>query len=238
MDGYWDMSKKGFTIVEVLIAMFVGALIMTAVYGLMVMAQKTSSSLDRRVITQQDTRAVLNLMATEIRMASYNPLNQALIWAGNGTAAMPGITACWGVNPVVNANKGIQIANATTLAFAMDIDADGAFASNNEYIMYAYDGNSTLSRSTNCGTPQHILGGNAPLSNIRNAAAGVTMFRYFGTAGELTVPVNIPDIRSVLITIVSETEHKDLSSGQPKRMVYSTTVIVRNHVLSPPYALP
>ena len=68
-----NMRKNGFTLVEILIAMFVGALIMAAVYSLMTLTQKTSTSLDRKVITQQDTRTVLDLMAMEIRMASFNP---------------------------------------------------------------------------------------------------------------------------------------------------------------------
>lgn len=237
------MNKKGFTLVELLIAMIVGAVIMSAVYGMMVMAQKTSSNLDRKVITQQDTRAVLDLMAMEIRMASYNMRSEPLIWQGNVTAALPGIPTCaaWGVNAVTNTFKGIQIANANTLVFAMDLDSDGKFTSNNEYIMYSYNGANTLTRATNCGDPQHILGGNAPFSNVRNAAAiagGIPMFRYFSATAELAAPINIPAIRRILITIASETEDKDSNTGQPKKMVYSTNVIVRNHVLSPPYPIP
>lgn len=235
------MNKKGFTLIEVLIAMVVGALIMAAVYGLMTVAQKTSSSLDRKVITQQDTRAVLDLMAMEIRMASYNARSEALIWAGNGTAAMPGIPTCWAA-PIANAFKGIQVANANTLAFAMDLDSDGKFSSNNEYIRYSYDGANTLTRATNCGPAQDILGGTAPFSSVRNAAAvagGIPMFRYFDAAGlELPAPINILAIRRILITIATETEQIDTNTKQPKRMVYSTNVIVRNHVLSPPYPLP
>jgi len=68
------MNKKGFTLVEILITVVVAAVIMAAVYGLMTMAQRTSSSTDRRVITQQDTRSVLHFMAMEIRMASFNTL--------------------------------------------------------------------------------------------------------------------------------------------------------------------
>jgi type IV pilus assembly protein PilW len=242
------MNNKGFTLIELLIAMTVGLAIMAAVYGLMVMAQKTSSSLDRKVMSQQDTRAVLNLMAMEIRMASYNPRSEPLIWQGNGTAAMPGIPLCWGAP--VSARKGIVIANANTLAFAMDLDRDGQFVSDNEYIRYSYDGVNTLTRATNCGIPPHLLGGNAPFTNVRNAAAvagGIPMFRYFNKDDvDITATVDnnssqtngIPAIRRILVTIASETEDNDSHTGQPKRMVYSTNVIVRNHVLSPPYPMP
>lgn len=237
------MNKKGFTLVELLIAMVVGLVIMAAVYGLMSMAQKTSSSLDRKVITQQDTRAVLDLMAMEIRMASYNLRSEPLIWQGNGSVAMPGIPTCaaWGVNAITNTFKGIQVANANTLVFAMDLDSDGKLSSDNEYIRYSYDGVNTLTRATSCGVAQDILGGSAPFSNVRNAAAvagGIPMFRYFSATAELAAPISIPAIRRILITIATETEQIDSNTKQPKRMVYSTNVIVRNHVLSPPHPIP
>ena len=235
----YDMNKKGFTLVEVLIAVVVGATIMAAVYGLMTMAQRTSSSTDRRVITQQDTRAVLDLMAMEIRMASFNMQYNGSLWLN--------IPACWGIAvPTIPANgasrKGILQADANRLAFAMDLDSDNQFTSNNEYIRYSYDGATTLSRATMtggaCGAAQNILGGTAPFTNIRNVAEGVPMFRYFSATGELGAggtAVNIYNIRRILITIVSETESNDSNTGRPRRMVHSTNVIVRNHVLSPPH---
>ena len=57
---------------ELLIALAVGSLIMVAVYGIINMAQRSSSSIEKRVIAQQDVRGALDLMALEIRMASYN----------------------------------------------------------------------------------------------------------------------------------------------------------------------
>jgi len=234
------MNKKGFTLVEVLIAVVVGATIMAAVYGLMTMAQRTSSSTDRRVITQQDTRAVLDLMAMEIRMASYNMQYNGSLWLN--------IPVCWGIAvPTIPANgasrKGILQADANRLAFAMDLDNNNQFTSNNEYIRYTYDSvNSKLTRAAYvngaCGIAQDILGGTAPFTNIRNAAEGVPMFRYFSATGELGAggtAVNIYNIRRILITIVSETAAPQSTTGQPKRMVHSTNVIVRNHVLSPPH---
>ena len=68
-----NMKKNGFSLVELIIAMAVGLLIMTAIYAIINMAQRSSASVGRKVVTQQDARAVLDLMAMEIRMASYNP---------------------------------------------------------------------------------------------------------------------------------------------------------------------
>ena len=218
-----NMRKNGFTLVEILIAMFVGALIMAAVYSLMTLTQKTSTSLDRKVITQQDTRTVLDLMAMEIRMASFNPMHEIQTWSNaSPLACMPAVSP---------GNKGIKIATANSIAVAMDLDGSQTIGdANNEYIVYSYDGASTLTRSVSCAASA-IIGGSAPYSNVRNADAGVPLFQYFDKDDNPTA--SIPDIRRILITIASETSEIDLNTKQTKKLVYSTSVIVRNHAISP-----
>jgi prepilin-type N-terminal cleavage/methylation domain-containing protein len=234
MSGFIKMKRNGFTLIEILIAMVVALVIMAAVYGTMTMAQRTSSNLGRKIVTQQDTRAILDFMAIEIRMASYNPTNDKATWSGaiacNGLAMIP-------------AFKGIQTANANTIAVAMDLDGSQTIGNvGNEYIVYSYAGANSITRNVSCGGNQAILGGAAPDSNVRNAAAGVNLFRYFDKNDqEITATVNnnpsivngIPAIRRILITIVADTAEIDLNTKQPRRMIYSTNVLVRNHALSP-----
>lgn len=224
--NYIKMKRNGFTLIEVLIAVVVGLVIMGAVYSAMVIVQRTSANLGRKVVTQQDTRAVLDFMAMEIRMASYNPTRSTNLW---GT-----IPNC-AIGAPVAANKGIQIANSNNLLVAMDLNNDGQIGppGANEYIAYSYDGVNTINRNVSCGGNSAILGGAAPGSNVSNAAAGFNLFRYFdGNDNELVAPVNIPAIRRILITIVADTAQNDLNTGQPRRMIYSTNVIVRNHAAS------
>jgi hypothetical protein len=185
---------------------------------------------------------VLDLMATEIRMASYLPPP-----CNNSTwltiPACPEMTG-WGGTPVRD-YKGIQVADANKIFVAMDLNGDGVIGppGANEYIMYSYDGASTLSRDVSCSGNWAILGGTALSSNVRNAVAGpgstlVPMFRYFDRANnDITATVSnnastvngIPAIRRILITIVADTADKDLNTKMPKRIVYSTSVAVRNH---------
>ncbi|MEE9936292.1 MAG: prepilin-type N-terminal cleavage/methylation domain-containing protein, partial [Deltaproteobacteria bacterium] len=79
------MRKNGFTLVEVLVGVVVGLIIVAGVYGVMVLTQRTSASLGRRVVTQQDTRLVLDFMASEIRMASFNPSMSGDTWINSTT---------------------------------------------------------------------------------------------------------------------------------------------------------
>jgi prepilin-type N-terminal cleavage/methylation domain-containing protein len=256
MDNFYKSRKRGFTLVELLIAMAVGTVIMAAVYAAMNLALRFSANTDRKVITQQDTRAVLDLMAMEIRMASYNPLNTTNTWSSaSPLACMPNVPITY---------KGIKSANANSIAVAMDLNNDGVIgcscgaccgppntctnptcAGANEYIVYSYDGADTITRSVSCGNNFAILGGTAPYSNVRNAAVlptPISLFQYFdkndneitNTVNNNNSPVNgIPAIRRILITIVTDTVANDTTTGQPRRMIYSTKVIVRNHALSP-----
>jgi len=247
MSMFYKIRKSGFTLVELLIAMAVGAVIMTALYVTLSLTSRTSGSTDRRVITMQDARAVLDLMAMEIRMASLNmlPGNTPSIWNGNMVGACAGIA----LSPT---NKGILI-NAGTAASRIGVAMDLPNAATNipsgsignepnEYIVYTYDTvNNIIQRNTNCGGNTTILGGIPPAgvasTVVRNQAAGVSLFRYFDRNNVEILPANLPantgNIRRIMITIVADNAQADPGAAVPRRMIYSTNVIVRNHVLSP-----
>jgi len=229
------MKKNGFTLVELLIAIVLGALVMSAIYGVMIVAQRTSAGIGRKVVTQQDARAVLDFMASEIRMASYNPNMQMSTWSAIPTCNLGG-------NSPVTARKGIQIATANSILISMDLEQspnppDGAANDANENILYAYNSaNNVITRNVSCGGNESLLGGTAPGTRVINNEEGVVLFQYFDRDGNaIAAPVsdaNIPNIRRIKINIATETEHTDPSTGRRKRMIYSTDVLVRNHVFN------
>ncbi len=230
------MNKKGFTLVELLIAMVVGALVMAAVYGAMMMAMRTSGNTGRKITTQQDTRSVLDFMAVEVRMASFNPINP--LNNPNKTDVWASIPACasMGFAAPQTQNRGIQIATGAQLMVAMDLNASGSIGDvPNEYIMYTYNAaTGTIERNVSCGGNTDILGGIIPDTDVRNPVT-IPLFRYFDAADNpLTAPVNIPAIRRIMISIVSDTAENDVNTGQPRKMIYSTSVLVRNHAISLP----
>jgi hypothetical protein len=126
---------------------------------------------------------------------------------------------------------------------------------NNEYIEYSYNANAnTITRNVSCGGDAVILGPtvtvppSTPTSNVCNginlcngiAGAGVALFRYYDRLNQeilvTSLPARIPDIRSIQITIVTDTLANDTTQAgtpRPRRMIYSTSVIVRNHAISP-----
>jgi prepilin-type N-terminal cleavage/methylation domain-containing protein len=239
-----QMNKmKGFTLVELLVAMGVTVVLMAAVYMAVNAAQRHSSAIEGKVTAQQDVKPALNLMAMEIGMASYNPTStpNANLWV-NPTGSCLAASS----NPPLFC--GIQEATSNSIVVEMDIggsstgDGDGILDDDNEVIRYNYDTvNQYITRATNCGGGQPFLGDTAASGHPRtvlviNDTLGLPLFRYYdGTGTEIVsagLPAGIPNIRRIDITLALETEHKDRNTNQRRRLIYSTSVIPRNHAIS------
>jgi prepilin-type N-terminal cleavage/methylation domain-containing protein len=239
-----NMKKNGFTLIELIIAIVVAAIIMLGIYTSVNMAQRSSASVGRKVVTQQDARAVLDLMAMEIRMASYNPTGTEpnIIWSTIPTAAC---NSMGNISPVA-ANRGIQTGPnaANTIIIAMDLNNPSVTPAQigdwpNEYIEYSYNGADTINRNVSCGGDTPVLGGVSSATLVHNAAEGVNLFTYFDRSDkDITATVvnnnpstvnGVPAIRRIRITIVADTESKDNLTYKTKTMTYITDVLVKNH---------
>ena len=238
--------------VELILALFVGGLFMSAVYLTMISGQKSSAGVERKVAAQQDVRAALEIMAMEIGMASHNP-NFVLpkdIWK-NSTCT--GLATNWWY-------KGIPVVTPTAITVQMDLGGtgpggrqeDGSIGAN-EIISYAYDdGSKTITRSVDCGTANPFLGGGSGATagtktvnvinntdGINNGLGTAAIFRYYNSsgtelypyAGQTPGPGDIPNIRRIDITLAVETEERDPSTNAYRQMIYSTSVFVRNHAI-------
>jgi prepilin-type N-terminal cleavage/methylation domain-containing protein len=233
-------GRGGFTLVEVLFAIAVGVLLLSAIYVAIQSGQRSSGAIEAKTSAQQDVRAALELISLEVGMASYKlPQFTSSIWlnsscSGSGTSAY----------------KGIQEATAFAITFEMDINDNGVIAGgSNEVIRYAYDApNQRITRITNClGGAQPFLGNTAGqpravrVVNDKNGngayddGTDIPVFRYFDGQGNQIayagLPAAIPSIRRIDITIAVETEGRDANTGQRRNLIYSTSVIPRNHAL-------
>ncbi len=223
---------KGFTLIEILMALFVGLILMGAVHISMISGQNATAGIERKTVAQQDARAVLEIMTMEIAMASFNPNLASNIWRNPGDC----------VNISANqAYKGIQGATANSIIAEMDILESSVVGDNaNEVISYVYDvANEQVTRETNCLGATPFLGdvpGNARSVRVINNTLGIPMFRYFdGRGNEIaaaSLPAGIPNIRRIEITLAVETEEVAPDTKTRRRMIYSTSVIPRNHAIS------
>jgi len=225
------LNSRGFTLVEILIALVIGTIILAAGYMAVMSGHQASTGIEQKISAQQDIRAALDIIATEISMASYNPTGTNGLW----------------VNPACGAgaiaNKGIQQATAdgATLTVESDINENGSVnADPNELITYSYDAaNERITRQAGCGGgAQSFLGDLATVSarqrNVRvvNGTLGIPLFRYFdGNNALINMPADIAKIRRIDITIAVQATVPDVQ-GQTRSMVYSTSVVPRNHVVT------
>ncbi len=224
-------SSKGYTLVEVTVATGVSMILLLAVYGVVNFAQRSTSGIERKVAAQQDVKPALDLMTTEIGMASYNPHYNANIWRAAGDCSGNGILAY----------RGIQEATAHSITVQMDINGNNSVADDNEIIRYNYDHDGQdryMTRSTSCGNGQPFLGESSankvPRSvRVINEEMGLPVFRYYnGSDGRIDPEANpsvITDIRRIQITLAVETDQIDPNTGQRRRLIYTTSVIPRNH---------
>jgi prepilin-type N-terminal cleavage/methylation domain-containing protein len=235
-------KENGFTLVEAIVALFIGSLMLVAIYAAVNSAQRSSSGVERRVGAQQDARGALELMAMEIQMASYNPGLDDHIWRNPADCTTQADT-------LHQTYKGIQIATANSITIEMDINDSGFINTtnnDNETIEYVYNtANQYITRRTNCGlVAQPFLGAqnaNADTKTVSvvNNTAGIPVFRYYDGNGALIaapVTTDIPNIRRIEITLVVDTATSDQGTSTKRRIIYSTSVIPRNHIpVSPTY---
>jgi len=241
---------KGFTLVELILALFVGGLLMSAIYFTMISGQKSSVGVERKVAAQQDVRAALEILAMELSMASYNPTYQMGPWVKGPSVPSASGDCVVGGNP---ANRGIQEATGTSITVEMDIGENGTIggADENEVIRYDYDAaEQHITRSTNCGTTQPFLGAASSAAvgtrtvRVINSSVGINngptegvpaIFRYYESNGNELFPgtkaADIPNIRRIDIALAVETEEEDPSTKAHRQMIYSTSVLVRNHAV-------
>ncbi len=249
---------QGFTLIELLYALLIGSILCSALTGLMVAGQKSSGRMERKVSAQQDVRAALEIMGLEIAMASYNPTFQGGIWVDpNGCANPAANQTCKGIqlaSPTalvvemdISENSRIYVRGVSAGA-----DCENPEKDCNEIITYRYvPEDQYISRSVNCGPAMPFLGARPASGQPRgvrvindelkiwNGKGAPAVFRYFDARnppGELFPNENAadyPNIRRIEITLGVETDEPSAGPEPPRRLIYSTSVIPRNHALSP-----
>ncbi len=112
-------NSVGFTLIELLIAMAVSGIIMTGVYSAFKSQQDSYLAQEQVAEMQQNIRAGLYLMTSEIRMAGYDPLGIA------GSTITTATQGRMGFSQDVTDNAGTG-------------DGDGDTADSNENITYGF----------------------------------------------------------------------------------------------------
>ncbi len=175
-------GEKGFTLIELMIAVLVAGVLMTAVYSAYVSQEKAYMTTEGLAEMQQNLRAAMYFMAKEVRMAGCNPLGSA--------------------------NAGFNAIGANSVSFTMDFRGqaatdppDGDAGDLNENITYSLadwngDGTNDLMRNT---PPD----GNQPV------AENIDALNFVYLDKDENVTADRLEVRSVEITLVARSTKRD-----------------------------
>ncbi len=179
-------NQKGFTLVELMISIAIFGVVVGLVATSKTRQTEQNITTQQAVEMQQNVRAVIFLMARELRSAGYNP-------------------------EIQDHDTGITNAGANTITFNRvasddgdDNDGDLAFDESGELetIVYALqdsdgDGDNDITVAFNAGGAQIIA------ENVQNLT-----FAYFDENGAVTA--DLDQIRSVLVTVQTTVDSNEL----------------------------
>lgn len=191
--------QSGFTLIEVLVTIAMMSIFTAAAMAVLIPLSRSYTTTDVASSTQQVVRMAVEVMASDIRLAGLDPLQQA--------------------------DAGIEEANATSIRFTSDRVPDGDDEANGqidddnfEHLNYYFDASDDTLRLA-------LLSPNGTVRQMQRLVENVTnlRFRYFDQEGNETGDRD--EIRSVQISMtVEEPAGMD---GTVERS-YSTRVLCRN----------
>ena len=109
-------NRKGFTLVELMIAMVISLIIMAAIFSAHQVQQKTYAAQNQVTEMQQNLRAAMDFLLREIRMAGYDPTQTV----------------------ITESNHGIKEATIGRFKFIQDLNSDGDTSDTNETITFGF----------------------------------------------------------------------------------------------------
>jgi len=209
---------RGFSSMEVLAGLGLTLILLAAVYTSQQTQMKAFSTQQVYSDSQNVTRSVIDLMARELRMASYDP--------GTALPTSPGPCA-----PGVK--EGIINATDTSIHFQQDLNGDNLIGAAGEDVTY------DLSN----GTVRRTDGAAAPVVLAAGVPAGGLTFLYFDNANppNQLVPTGSPaalnacqrdSVAKVRITVRANLTNPNPNISTPIASVAESEVAVRNRSLS------
>lgn len=192
-------SNYGFTLVEILVAIFVMGVAVSAIYGIFIAANKSYHTQDRVAETQQGVRIGIDCIVRNVRIAGLDPLDTA--------------------------GSTIEQATVTKVRFTSDRDMNGAIDTplNEERMTYEYDAdNQRLRRCLYEGT------GNESWQTLIDNVSALSLGYLDADGNSITAPVASTDLDSIKTVVISMTCFGTDTQGQTFSRTVNTRVICRN----------
>ena len=190
--------SHGFTLVEVLIALTIAGIVMSALYSVFIPQTKTYATQDQVVDLQRSLRFGMSLMERDIRKTAYNPGGLTALRATSdgvdndcdGTTDEADNAATLFVMEAESV--GFLDAAVNSLSFSQDMNGDGSACGEKELITFT-------------------LSGLALKRNSKPLSDNIEVLNFIYLTEDGGVALRIEDIRSVQIALIGRTNDEDSS---------------------------
>jgi len=211
-------GERGVSTIEILASSTIILVMIGVIYSFFLTQQSALASLGAYANAQGVTRTVMDIMARELRMASFDP-------AGTALPITPSPT-CAGVK------DGLTEATPTSIRFRQDLSGNGVIAEVGEDVRYDVVGGS-IRRTEGAGTP---------VSLVQGVPSGGFTIRYFNGSNppvELVPTGSPPALSQALRACVSKVRIRVFSHLQnpdpdlmPQTSLAETEVAIRNRSIA------
>lgn len=201
------INNHGFTLVELMVGLALAAIVGVVITMAYTVQTRVHDEQDALVEMQQNSRAALLFLQSELRRAGYNPTGMEGAGCGSGGAeALP----------------GIHTATVSSIGFSMDLDGNGDCRGSGENVLYQLynpaNGVMRLGRTDLTGNaPQQPIAENISVGDGTVPGLEFTYLFRFPRSGEhvrnapTTTPAaaELADIRAVQISLITRSELAD-----------------------------
>ena len=199
MSRWQTVSREGFTLVEMVVALSLSLVTVSAVYSLYVSELRAQYVREDRLEMQQQARVVIDVISRELLMAGYDPR---------------------GVNNDVDLSNdflGITY-DPDRLIIKADLNGNGVIADPNESIIFVYDAKThTLRRNTG--------GGKQPFGENFESF----LVEYFDQEGNPTVDsASIQQVKITVTARTEAPNHKYVPNGGYRTVTLQSRLTPRN----------
>lgn len=211
-------NQKGFTIVELLVAMAMSLAILGAARTMYVLQAHTVKAQENQMEAEEYARVTLDMMAREIRNLGY----------------FPKITPC--ASPANT--KGIVSASATSINFAYDADGNGDCAGTGENITYTYDSTAKDISRTADGSTTTLTNANVTdfqLIYYPRQTSGTAPAPYCSATGvpsgcSGTLSTNLGNVQRIYVSLTVQLKRTDTRVGGQNNVAMNSSVNLRNRI--------
>jgi type IV pilus assembly protein PilW len=193
-------GPRGFSLIEMLIAMTVGLVVLGAMYNVFTIQNKAFGNQEEMVAMQQGVRAGMDMMVREVGMAGYDP---ALVNSDTNSA---------------NDFNGVTV-SASQLQIKADLDGNGAIdATSQENMVYIFDAaNKRITRNIGAGAQPFV-------ENV-----DAFTFEYLDDTGSVTAAsANVRQIRIKITGRTAKPDPAYSANGGYRTYTLTSIVAPRN----------